>query len=448
MADKNVLEILLRASVDRKLTEAEVDKALKEVQGKVDKKPIKYEVKYDEKKMKENEALFFKGIKNIEKRVKKKLQDMGEIKTTVKMNDKREIQQVTAEIKKQNGEREIQIFQLKKIKNLQGKERQGFVRTSSKIENKLVTDVNKARALAIEQERKLEEQRIANATKEAKRIWKLIDADKAKERQMMANYEQAKKIDNQMYESATKEAKAIRKSIEAEEEKYRTMMKRYEQAKRMDNQMYESASKEAKKIREQIERERQLTETQAERITNYRESMNTRSRVLESGASKFMSTEQVESLNRWRTRVDELTVNTPNLTRRMNQLRNEFTEISGSIRQSARRAISFGDSIQSAFKKFAMWLGVGNALMGVINGVKEAFRYTVQLDTALTDLAKVTTFTTKQLNDMKVAAVDLGRELGRSSVDIMKSFAEFGRIRKTKEEIVELSRVNNCSITW
>jgi TP901 family phage tail tape measure protein len=41
---------------------------------------------------------------------------------------------------------------------------------------------------------------------------------------------------------------------------------------------------------------------------------------------------------------------------------------------------------------------------------------------------------------MKESAIDLGKELGKSSVDIMKGFAEFGRITKDINEIQSLTR--------
>jgi hypothetical protein len=88
-----------------------------------------------------------------------------------------------------------------------------------------------------------------------------------------------------------------------------------------------------------------------------------------------------------------------------------------------------------------IWIAVSTVVIGTLRAVGDAVRYIVEMDDALTDLSKVTTFTTRELNEMKDSAVDLGRELGRSSVDIMKAFAEFGRVSKVKEDIEELSRV-------
>jgi len=63
------------------------------------------------------------------------------------------------------------------------------------------------------------------------------------------------------------------------------------------------------------------------------------------------------------------------------------------------------------------------------------------MDTALTDLSKVVDFSSNQLNEMAESAIGLGKQLGKSSVEIMQGMAEFGRITKDQNEIIELSRV-------
>ena len=63
------------------------------------------------------------------------------------------------------------------------------------------------------------------------------------------------------------------------------------------------------------------------------------------------------------------------------------------------------------------------------------------MDTALTDLSKVVDFSSNQLSEMADSAVNLGKQLGQSSVEIMKGMAEFGRVAKNQKDIIELTRV-------
>jgi len=73
--------------------------------------------------------------------------------------------------------------------------------------------------------------------------------------------------------------------------------------------------------------------------------------------------------------------------------------------------------------------------------LKDGIQFVYQMDTALTDLSKVVDFSSNQLNEMADASINLGKQLGKSSVEIMQGMAEFGRITKDQNEIIELTRV-------
>ena len=73
--------------------------------------------------------------------------------------------------------------------------------------------------------------------------------------------------------------------------------------------------------------------------------------------------------------------------------------------------------------------------------LKDGLQYVYQMDTAMTDLTKVVDFSTNQMNEMADAAINLGKQLGQSSVEIMKGMAEFGRVSKNQKDIIELTRV-------
>lgn len=103
--------------------------------------------------------------------------------------------------------------------------------------------------------------------------------------------------------------------------------------------------------------------------------------------------------------------------------------------------MNFGQLFASAMEKFPIWMGATTVWMQFINQVRDGIQYIYQMDTAMTELAKVTGFSNEKLDEMRGTAVQLGKELGHSSVDVMKSMAEFGRITKVQSEINELSKV-------
>jgi hypothetical protein len=91
-------------------------------------------------------------------------------------------------------------------------------------------------------------------------------------------------------------------------------------------------------------------------------------------------------------------------------------------------------------KKFADWILVAQLIFLPIRVFQEAVTYVREMDDALTDLNKVVELSKSQLDDMRIAAIELGKELGVSSSEIAKGMAEFGRITKVKEDIIDLAK--------
>lgn len=117
----------------------------------------------------------------------------------------------------------------------------------------------------------------------------------------------------------------------------------------------------------------------------------------------------------------------------------EDTRNKGVRNQDSRSLIN---NLKHDFVKFTEFYIVG----GLVTGVKDAFIGTIthvkDMDDALVSLNKVVDLSKGQMEEMRVSALDLGRDLGKSSVDIMKGMAEFGRVTKDLNEIKELTKVS------
>lgn len=112
------------------------------------------------------------------------------------------------------------------------------------------------------------------------------------------------------------------------------------------------------------------------------------------------------------------------------------------ITDITNRKQSFKDMLSGAFASVAGFTFISGAVMGVINGFKEAIKYTNEMDNAMTDLSKVVDLSKQQLDGMRDSALQLGEELGKSSLDIMKAMAEAGREFKNTSDITDFVRVN------
>lgn len=109
------------------------------------------------------------------------------------------------------------------------------------------------------------------------------------------------------------------------------------------------------------------------------------------------------------------------------------------VRKNNNSLMNYFKNMGMVVKKIFDW-AVGTTLVyAPMQAIRNGVKYIIEMDTALTELSKVTNLTTEQLVDMKDSAIDLGKQLGVSSAEIMKSMAEFGRVNKDPANIKELS---------
>jgi hypothetical protein len=107
-----------------------------------------------------------------------------------------------------------------------------------------------------------------------------------------------------------------------------------------------------------------------------------------------------------------------------------------------KKDLSIAGMFNEAMKKYPIWIAATMAWQGFISETRKGIQYIYNMDTALTDLIKVSDLTDVQLNKLRETSIKLGKELGKSSVDIMKSYAEIGRAYKDPKEMEEMSRVD------
>jgi hypothetical protein len=181
-------------------------------------------------------------------------------------------------------------------------------------------------------------------------------------------------------------------------------------------------------------------------FANWQKQMEGRFNTLETGRTKkFINTQELDALkvkfNELINNFKQLGTATPQLKQRTQELNNEFKRIKTNANEAGRAGFSLGDMFLTAWKKMVVWLGAGTAIFQALRQIQNGIKYVVDMNSAIVELAKVTNFTTKVYDELRQSAIDTGKALGKSSVDIMKSYAEIGRIYKNPEEIKEMSRI-------
>lgn len=202
------------------------------------------------------------------------------------------------------------------------------------------------------------------------------------------------------------------------------------------------------KLRQTIEQQKKAelekSKTIEQQVLNYQKAMQIKIQDAQRKYSGLINTEELNNLN---TELSKLTNDnfTPENKKKIDNMFNSMVvgakSSSSAVREAAQDVTTLGQELVRAGKKFLQWYLLAGGITSVVNWFKDGIKIVTEMNTALTSLSKVVNFSTSDLNGMTVAAVKLGKELGKSSVQIMQGMAEFGRIAKSKEDIVELTRV-------
>jgi TP901 family phage tail tape measure protein len=156
------------------------------------------------------------------------------------------------------------------------------------------------------------------------------------------------------------------------------------------------------------------------------------------GADVSSIKEQVNSLKELSSAM-----NASNFSEKQRQWNTELKQTQANLKSAnaeARNTNGILGDIIGNIGKFAQWSIAATALMAFVNGIKDAITYVNQMDDATADLSKVVDMSTEQLNNMKDAAVEMGKELGQSSLAIMQGFAETARVLKNPDDIEEFTK--------
>lgn len=96
--------------------------------------------------------------------------------------------------------------------------------------------------------------------------------------------------------------------------------------------------------------------------------------------------------------------------------------------------------IYKILKKFASWLFIGNIIIGVATSIKTGIQSIVDIDTALTNLNKVTDETRETLSGFSLEANSIGRELAKTTVEVIDSTTEFARLGYSLQQATQLAK--------
>lgn len=125
--------------------------------------------------------------------------------------------------------------------------------------------------------------------------------------------------------------------------------------------------------------------------------------------------------------------------RRLAGLRTSFAESSNAIKSAGENTKTLSERVGGLAAKFTSWLTVSQIVMKLYSSLKKMVSAVIDIDTAMTELKKVTDETStvyaKYLDDASVRA----KKLGTTIADTVTASADFARLGYTLDEAAQLA---------
>lgn len=113
---------------------------------------------------------------------------------------------------------------------------------------------------------------------------------------------------------------------------------------------------------------------------------------------------------------------------RITALSSSFDTLSGDIRRSGENTQTFMSRFGKLTTKFTQWFGASQLVMQAISTLKKMVSVVVELDTAMTELKKVTDATNATYDRFLDNAVKRAKTVGASLTDVVTASADFARL--------------------
>lgn len=222
-----------------------------------------------------------------------------------------------------------------------------------------------------------------------------------------------------------------------------------------------AVEKEANKTREAAAAKAQNTQTTREAIHNERllaTVWDTSSTALTQGQAALRSwtkaqhsnkESSVNAYNAIKTHTDELerarasydgTIDSAkNLRQAEDNLRSTLKTSKQIIAENGDATKTLGDRIGGLAKKFTTWFGVSRIIMAAYRAIKQMVSAVIELDTAMTELKKVTNETDATYDRFLENAANRAKKLGSTMSDIVSATADFARLGYSISEAEKLA---------
>lgn len=127
----------------------------------------------------------------------------------------------------------------------------------------------------------------------------------------------------------------------------------------------------------------------------------------------------------------------------LKNIKRGFEDIIVAERSAGRLGKSFTDSVKAGVSKFKDWVGASTIVMKVVQTAKDMYQAVYDIDTAMTNLYKVTDETDTRYNKFLTNACTNAKELGRSVSSLVEQSANWAKLGYSLDESEKLAQVSS-----
>lgn len=126
---------------------------------------------------------------------------------------------------------------------------------------------------------------------------------------------------------------------------------------------------------------------------------------------------------------------------REKEIRSGIGTITTEMRQAGKLGNSFTETLRQGAKSFAEWTIASGSIMRAVYTVKEMYQAVYDVDTAMTELEKVSNATTSQLIKSLEKSTKTAKEYGATISDVVSATADWSRLGYSLPDSEELAKI-------
>ena len=155
-------------------------------------------------------------------------------------------------------------------------------------------------------------------------------------------------------------------------------------------------------------------------------------------------TKNSASAKQFGARLKELQVQAQNCDRQtLNHLEAEFRQIDAAVEAAGLKTKTFGESLKTQFAKYSSYFSVASLFMYAERALRSMFEQVKLIDSAMTELKKVTNETDAAYEKFLTNAASRAKEIGTTVDGLVASTADFARLGYGFEDAQGLAEVAN-----